>query len=718
MKQVVQNFKTGELKVDEVPSPTTLINGLLVKNQCSLISGGTEKSTIDMAQKSLVGKAAARPDLVKKVINQVKKEGLFTTTKMVLGRLDNRVALGYSSAGIVTEVGHDVSGFTIGDRVACAGQNYASHAEVVSVPINLCVKIPEGVDFHDACYIALGSIALQGVRQADPRIGNIVGVIGLGLLGQLTVQLLKAAGCKVLASDIDEKKVALAKELGADMSVVSTDFSNMSSSITQEHGVDSVIITASTKSNEPVTTASEVCRHKGRVVVVGAVGMDIPREPFYAKELELRISTSYGPGRYDPNYEEKGIDYPYGYVRWTEGRNMSAFLGFVAEGKVNLKPLTTHNIPIAEAEAAYKMITAQSEPYLGIVLNYPSSQEKKSSARVALKTVTRSQQVELGIIGAGNHVKDMLLPHIRSTKGVNVRAVCTTTGIHAKAVAQKESAEYCTSDYRELLTDPTINAVLIGTRHESHASLVIEALKHGKHVFLEKPLGLTEDEVERIEETYEQTAETKGLILQVGFNRSYSDHAQKIRRFFHLANNPLTMIYRVNAGYIPADHWIQDKAIGGGRMIGEGCHFIDFMRSVIDADVTSVFARSVGEHNSGIVEDKAIVTLTFKDGSIGTVVYSGDGDKALEKEYFEAIGDGKSVLMHDFMRTEFYSNGRMETFKTKKRDKGFKKEMEAFFQAIQAGDRAQPTFASIKGVTLATIYAMESMRNGIPYNLV
>jgi predicted dehydrogenase/threonine dehydrogenase-like Zn-dependent dehydrogenase len=711
MKQVVQNYKTGELKVDDVPAPAGNKASVLVTNMYSLISAGTEKSTVDMAKKSLVGKAKARPDLVKKVIQQIQKDGLVDTAKMVMGRLDTRAALGYTCAGIVTEVGEDVEGFSVGDRVACAGQNYASHAEVVSIPKNLCIKVPDNVDLEDAAYAAVGSIALQGVRQADPKLGDIVAVVGLGLLGQIVVQMLKANGCRVVATDLDPEKVAMAQSFGADRAVSAAEFQDACSSISDGHGVDSVILTASTKSNQPIETAGEVCRKKGRVVVVGAVGMDIPREPYYVKELELRLSMSYGPGRYDTDYEEKGIDYPYGYVRWTEKRNMEAFLNLIASGSISIKPLTSHKFLIDDAETAYQIITSGSERYLGILLTYAEEEQEKFDTKKSLKesTSTPPKSVELGLIGVGNHIKDMLLPPLRKNSAVNFKAVCTNTGINSKAVAEKEGADYCTTNYQEVIDDPSINAIIIGTRHDSHAEIVLAALKADKHVFVEKPLCMTKDELVMIEEAY--NASSKNLVLQAGFNRRYSVHAEKIKNVFEPQNNPLTMIYRVNAGAIPAEHWIQDKEIGGGRIVGEACHFVDFMQYICGADPVAIFAVSVGSHDSGISNDKSIHTITFSNGSIGTLIYAADGDKSLSKERFEAFADGKSVVMDDFLTTDIYQSGKKSTFKTRVRDKGFSKEVNDFVTRITSAENSDELFKQAKAVTLTTIEAMESMKS-------
>lgn len=715
MKQILQNFRSGELKVQDVPAPAARAGCVLVANRHSLISAGTEKSTVGVAQKTLVGKAMDRPDLARKVLDKVRKDGLVETMKMVFARLDTPATLGYSCAGRVIDVGRGVPDFRVGDLVACAGQNYASHAEVVSIPRNLCVKVPEGLELADAAYVTLGAIALQGVRQADPRLGEIVAVIGLGLLGQITVQLLKANGCRVVASDLDPGKLALAREFGAEEAVLPDDLEAACASITTGMGVDAVILTASTKDDGPVRIAGEICRKKGRVVVVGAVGMNIPREMYYVKELELRLSTSYGPGRYDLEYEEKGQDYPYGYVRWTENRNMAEFLALLASGQVNVRRLTSHRFPITDGERAYALMMEGKEPYLGILLDYPGMEAPPARRRIELAAGPKRQRLALGLIGAGNHVKDMLLPPLRRLPGIEVRGVCTGTGANARQLADKLGASFCTADYREVLADPEIDGVLIGTRHGGHGAQVVAALEAGKHVFVEKPLCLTEEELVRIEEIYPARAQA-GQRLMVGFNRRFSPHADKARDFFRDRRNPLVMTYRVNAGAIPATHWIQDPAAGGGRILGEACHFVDFMTSLTGALPVHVHARAISHHASGLTDDQCAIMLGFADGSVGTILYAAGGDTALEKEYFEAFGDGRSLTLRDYQLTECYAQRRRERFRTRTRDKGFAAEMAAFAGDIFEARPPSMPFEQIAAVTRACLLAVKSLRTGEPYN--
>ncbi len=715
MKQILQNYRSGVLKVDDVPPPVLREGGVLVLNEVSLISAGTEKSTVQVGQKTLVGKAMERPEMVRKVLAAIQKDGLMDTLKRVFDRLDTPAALGYSCAGRVIAVGQDAPQFAVGDRVACAGQNYASHAEVVYIPKHLCVKLPDSLDCEDASFVTLGAIALQGVRQAEPRLGDRVAVIGLGLLGQLTVQMLKASGCRVLGSDLDPAKLKLANDLGADVVSAPAALVETAAAFSGGRGVDAVVITASTKDNGPVETAGLIARQKGTVVVVGAVGMNLPREPYYKKELNFRLSMSYGPGRYDAEYEEKGHDYPFGYVRWTENRNMAAFLDLVGTGAVKVKPLVTHRFGIEQAEDAYKLMMEGQTPYLGMLISYPGERQMACTPKVAVGPHRTGGAATLGLIGAGNHVKDMLLPHLQAMPGVVIRAVCTATGINAKALAEKVRAEYCTTDAEAVLHDAAVNAVLIGTRHDSHARLVVKALEAGKHVFVEKPLCLTEQELDAIRAVYEDKAQ-KGLTLTVGFNRRFSPHAVAARRFFERRENPLVMTYRVNAGKIPAEHWIQDAAIGGGRLIGEGCHFVDYMAALCGALPTSVFCRRIGRHAAGMTDDQCVLTITFADGSLGNLVYTAGGNSGLAKERFEAHADGKSLTMDDFVDTHLYSGTKQETVSTPKRDKGFKEEMSRFVRVITEGGSPVP-FEEAWAVTRTCLLAVKSLQSGTAYDV-
>src|SRR6266404_2487968 len=552
MKQVLQDFKSGKLRVSDVPPPVAQPGRVVVRTAASLISAGTERMSVEMAQKSLVDKARARPDLVKQVIQKAKTEGLVNTFQAVRSKLSSWSALGYSASGIVAAVGADVSGFKVGDRVACAGAGYASHAEVISVPKNLCVQLPDEVSFEEGAFGTLGAIALQGVRLAEPTLGESVVVVGLGLIGQITVQLLKANGCRVFGVDLDPSRVALALELGADDGAISNEETPKAiEKWTRGRGADAVLITAATESNQPVELAGKVSRPKGRVVVVGLTGLDIPRQPFYTRELELTISMSYGPGRYDPEYEEQGHDYPLAYVRWTEQRNIEAFLDLVAVGRVDVSRLITHSFAIEEAQRAYQLILGDGqEPYLGVVLRYdPATQVAR---RVQLNTpaeVRRSDKsITLGVIGAGGYVPAMLLPHFKTAR-VNFRAIATASGISAHDVGKKFGFAYAVSSADEVIDDPEVNLVVIGTRHDLHAGLATRALEKNKHVFVEKPLALNDEELDRVV----QAATRSAGQLMVGFNRRFSPLSRRAKDFFAGRTTTLSILYRVNAGRLPKD---------------------------------------------------------------------------------------------------------------------------------------------------------------------
>jgi predicted dehydrogenase len=708
MRQVVQDLRSGRLDVDDLPSPCLVDSSLLVANEYSLISAGTERATVDLARKGLVAKAQARPDLVRKVLESLGRDGLAATVRLVNTRLDRRKSLGYSCAGVVLAVGRDVTGFAVGDRVACAGQDYASHAEVVCVPASLCVRVPDAVATADAAYVALGAIALHGVRQAAPSIGETLAVIGLGLVGQIVAQVLRANGCRVIASDLDPARLELARTLGAPHAVLPGDLAATCAAETDGRGVDGVIITASSASNQPVEAAAEICRHKGRVVVVGSVGMNLPREPFYRKELELRLSTSYGPGRYDAAYEERGIDYPYGYVRWTEGRNLAAFLALVAAGSVDVARLTSHRFDIADAASAYELMQARA-PSLGILLRYPApALRAPERPRLRLRPPAPAARVCLGLIGPGNHVRDRLLPSLRSRRDVTLHAVCSASGVNGKRIAATLDAEYCTTDYREILADAAVDTVLVGTRHDSHARIVCDALAAGKHVFVEKPLCLSESELADVERAWAAAMQRRNTILCVGFNRRHSVHVTRIAQTFAGRRRPLLLHYRVNAGPLPAEHWVHAQ---GGRLLGEACHFVDTLIAIAgDVRRVSTVATDPGAQSFTI-------TLEHADGSVGTIQYSGDGDRSVAKERLEVMGDGRVAIMDDFATTAFHHAGKRTRVRTARRDKGFEAEIARFVDMIRDDAPAQPEFDAVRRSTLVTLRAHASLAARTPIEI-
>ncbi|MEO1407707.1 MAG: bi-domain-containing oxidoreductase, partial [Pseudomonadota bacterium] len=552
MKQVEQSYRTGKLRVADVPAPRAGSGSVLVATRVSLISSGTEKQLMDLAKASLAGKALARPDLVRQTLRKVQTDGVRPTVEKVFAKLDTPIPLGYSLAGEIAEMGRRVSGYTVGDRVACAGAGLANHAEFNAVPKNLTVRIPDAVSDEDASFVTIGAIALQGVRQAAPTLGERVVVMGLGLIGLLTVQLLKANGCQVLGFDPNPDRASLAAEMGADIAV-SEGLSEAVAGFTEGHGADAVIVTASTKSNEPINTAAEISRLKGRVVVVGLVGMTIDREPFYKRELDLKLSMSYGPGRHDPDYEISGHDYPLAYVRWTEQRNMSAFLQLVAEGRVTPQTLVTHKFPIDKGEDAYSLM-ARGEPHLAMLLTYAEQSAEAISREIKRRpAIIEDGEIGVGFLGFGNYAKSVLLPAVRKAGRVRLTRVATSTGISANSAGEKYDFETIATDPEEVLTADDTDAVFIVTRHDSHAELATAALKADKHVFCEKPLAMEIDQLDAVV----NAARASGGTLTVGFNRRFAPLLQQARDALAPRSGPIVMTYRVNAGAIPSESWIQ-----------------------------------------------------------------------------------------------------------------------------------------------------------------
>jgi polar amino acid transport system substrate-binding protein len=679
MKQLVQDFKTGDVKLVEIPAPAVSPGCVLVRNAFSLVSAGTERSTVEMAQSSMLSKVRQRPDLVRQVFETVKREGVAATVNKVRSRLDQWKELGYSTAGTILELGEGVTGFAVGDRVACAGQDYASHAEIVCVPQNLCAKIPEGVELSHAAYTTLGAIALQGVRQADVRLGESVAVIGLGLVGQLTVQLLKASGCVVLGVDINEAACELARQCGCDAAAV-TDIERAAARLSHDFGVDAVIVTASTSSSEPLALAARIARDRGRVVLVGVTGMEIPRDLYFRKELEFRLSRSYGPGRYDPLYEEKGVDYPIGYVRWTEQRNMEAFLHLIGSRRLNVAPLITHTFAIDEAPQAYDLITGKTaQRVVGVVLEYPKREErrvKSDSASPRSSLLSPLSSVVLGVVGAGNYAQGVLLPQFKANSDVTLHTVCTATGVNAKKTQEKFGFANCSTDWQSVIADKTINTVLVATRHDLHGKITAAALRAGKTVFCEKPLCLREEELDEI-------LKAGNTRLMVGFNRRFAPFAGPARE----VKGPLVIRYRVSVTPLPKDHWINDPQIGGGRILGEVCHFVDFLQYCAKARPVSVYAQSFGVEN-------VQVSLRFADGSVGAIDYFSVADAALGKEHFEIFGAGKNLIVDDF------------------REKGQAEEVRQFIAAVKSGKELPIPFDEIVASTRATLAVTQSLRTG------
>ncbi len=711
MKQIIQSYRSGELWLADVPGPALKSGGVVVRTAASLVSAGTERMIVELAKKSLIGKAQARPDLVRKVIDKIRTEGFGPTMTKVFAKLDTPIPLGYSCAGIVVEAG-ERSGARVGDRVACAGAGYATHAEYNFIPRNLCVRLPDAVSFEDASYGTLGSIALQGVRQADLRLGESVAVLGLGLLGLLTVQLLKASGCRVIGSDPDPAKCELARSLGAD-EAVSSGLAEAATAFTDGYGVDAVVIAAATKSNDPIEVAAEACRPKGRVVVVGLVGMDVPRDPFYRKELDLRLSMSYGPGRYDPSYEEGGHDYPYAYVRWTEQRNIGAFLDLVASGAVTPGRLTTHRFPIDDALRAYDLLEGKTdERYLGIVIDYPRPAEPVAPPRRVELPVVRPSSGRLGVgfVGAGNFAKSVLLPALARQADVTLTGLCTATGMSAVETGKRHGFRFATTSIDELLADEGTHVVFVATQHHTHAAFVLRALEAGKHVFVEKPLCMSPEELARIEEAV-RSLPSPGPCLTVGFNRRFSSHARAIRAAFAGHSTPLVVNYRVNAGVAPTDSWVQDPERGGGRVIGEVCHFVDLAEFLVGSPIESVSASSVRSTDRRTVpEDSVVATLSFADGSLATIQYLAHGASQVPKERGEICADGVTAILDNYRATTFHGGAHRSVTGTQ--DKGFDAEIDAFLGAVRGGGAWPIPFDGLVRTTRATFAILESLREG------
>jgi polar amino acid transport system substrate-binding protein len=701
--------------VADVPAPAVQRGRVLVRAAASLVSAGTERAFVELGRRSLLGKAKERPDLVRKVLGKVRDEGLLSTLQSVREKLDESHALGYSAAGVVVEVGEDVTEFRAGDRVACAGTGYAAHAELLSVPKNLCARLPDGVDFESGAFATLGAIALQGVRLAEPSLGESVVVVGLGLIGQLTAQLLRANGCRVFGVDLDASKVELALRLGADDGCVAgPGVKEAVLKWSRGRGADAVLLTAATQSDEPVELAGEISRLRGRVVAVGLVGMNVPRQSYFQRELTLRVSMSYGPGRYDPEYEERGHDYPLPYVRWTEGRNLEAFLDLVASGGVKTAPLVTHRFPVEEGERAYRLISGDAgEPYLGILIKYDTERELERhvlnrSSNLKSEISNSQGRVRVGMVGAGDYARRMLLPHFKA-EGVEFVSVATASGVTARDVGTRYGFARFVSGADEVLTDESVNLVVIATRHDSHAEMARRALERGLDVFVEKPLALDDEELDAL---LAAATRSKGR-LTVGFNRRFSPHARQAREFFKGCRSPLSVLYRVNAGRVARSHWTQDAREGGGRIRGEVCHFVDFCQYVTGSRVTRVYAESVASDDREAVDDDSVfVTLRFADGSNGQIAYLAEGDRALPKERVEIYGGGRSFVIEDFRAASAYAGGRETRSSLRAQDKGQREEVRAVCAALREGAPASIPLEDLANTTRATFRILDSLRTG------
>jgi len=711
MKQILQNARNGKIEVRDVPAPRAAKGCVLVRVVASLVSAGTERASSEFASKNLIQKAQARPDLARDVVHKIHRDGLLSAISAVRSRLDQPSALGYSCAGTVVEVGEGISDIRVGDRVACAGAGFAVHAEFACVPRMLAARIASsGVDFESAAFTTVGAVAMHAVRTAEAKLGEIVAVIGLGLLGQISLQILRAAGCTVIGFDLIQQRAALAVSMGAIAATTSEEeFCDLCLRHSNGYGADSVLITAETPSSAPVNLASQVARDRGIVVAVGAVGMELERRRYYEKELYFRVSRSYGPGRYDASFEQKGIDYPIGHVRWTETRNMEAFLHLLADEKLHVKPLITHRYEIENAASAYELITGQTQqPYLGVLIQYPADQQMESRRLelVGCQAEPSSEnRVRVGLLGAGNFARGVLIPAMRRTR-TELTGICAANGVSAQSTGKQFGFVFCTTDEEQIYSDDSINAVVIATRHNLHAAQVIRALEHGKHVFCEKPLCLTEEELDAIQTAYASVANCR---LMVGFNRRFAPMIQQARTFLAQANGPFTMHYRVNAGPLASDHWVNDPE-QGGRILGEMGHFVDLLSFICASSAVSVQAKGIPSPGG----QNVTATIEFENGSIGTITYVCSGDRAFSKERIEVFRGGAVAALDDFRRLDLIRHGKKTTFHSRLRqDKGHKSEWLAFANCITSGDPAPIAYEEIVASTRATIRIAESLRSGV-----
>lgn len=707
--QVSHNVLRGRIRVARVPAPACRPGHVLIANTCSVISPGTERSALELGKKSLLGKARERPDQVARILEKIRTEGLRSTIAQVFDRLDRAAPLGYSSAGVAIACGEGVNDIRPGMRVASNGP----HAGIVCVPRNLCGVVAEGVPFDQAAYAVLGAIALQGVRLARLELGETAYVIGLGLVGQLAVALLRAAGCRVLATDLDPWRCEVAASLGAERAAPEVDAREVLAR-TRGLGADAVLVTASTRSDGPVELAAEAVRPKGRVVAIGAVGLNLPRRPFYFKEAELVVSKSYGPGRYDPEYEERGRDYPPAYVRWTEQRNIQAVLDLMASGRLNVAPLTTHRFPIEKAEEAYDLVKRGDARALGILLEYPDSAPVRT---VRLRAAPPDGRVAIAFLGAGQFARAVLLPRLRELGSLRPKILCSPGALSATEAAEKFGFEEVTTDEDRALGDPEVKVVFIATRHDRHAGLAARALASGKHVFVEKPLAIHPEEVQLVEQALRE-APSPTPLLMVGFNRRFSPAARAVREFLRDAGTPLAVCIRFNAGPVPPDHWTQDPAVGGGRLIGEACHAIDLASYLVGAPPVRVYAESIGGSAApAVTDDQCFITLRHADGSISSVAYMAGGDRGLPKERVEVFGGGRAAVIDDFKEVVFSSGGRLRRARRWRQDKGHRTELEIFANIVLQGGDAPIAWEELRAVSLASLLAARSLREGVPFDI-
>jgi predicted dehydrogenase/threonine dehydrogenase-like Zn-dependent dehydrogenase len=706
MKQVEQNVSTGETLLRSLPDPITQAGHVLVATRASVISAGTERYVVQLAKKSLIGKARARPDHVKRILQKMKQEGLVNTIQQVRAKMGEPMPLGYSCAGTVLECGGGVDEFKPGDRVAAAGP----HAGIVVVPRHLCARIPDGVSFEQAAYTPIAAIGLEGVRLAKLALGEKVLVIGLGLIGQMVVCMLKAQGCAVLGTDLDPAKLDLAKALGADVVAQKIGADDIRC-FAGPAGVDATIITASTDSNGPIELAAAACRPRGRIVLVGVAGLALPRQPFFEKELEFTVSSSLGPGRGDPMYEERGHDYPYGHVRWTAQRNMGAVLDLIAAEKLPVEKLTTHRYPIERAAEAYDAIVAGKERVFGAVIEYPEPVAPKRRIDLVARPATGMSGVSL--IGGGNFARLIMAPLLKKIGGFEWRGICTAKGMTAQSVASQHGFAYATTDEDEVWSDPQTTAVFVATRHHLHAKQVLAGLRAGKHVFVEKPLCIDEAELESIRACVEELGESCP-ILMVGFNRRFSSSVQTLKGYFS-GVRPVSISHRFAVPALPAGHWTQDPEVGGRRIVGEACHAVDTCVALAGSLPARIFAESAGRVGDAEVgDDRVFITIRHRNGAVSSVSYVAGGDRSFPAERIEIIGGGRTAVVEDWNDIQLWKDGRVRRA-SGSRDKGHQAEFAAFLRACKEGGPSPIPWSELYAVAEATILAARSVREGMPF---
>ncbi len=693
MKQILQDINSGETSIVECPAPALSSNSVKIATSLSLISTGTERMLVDFGEASYLNKALQQPEKVKMVIDKAFNDGITTTYEAVKSKLSQPIPLGYSNVGVVQEVSADVSSFKVGDRVVSNG----IHADIVAVKNNLCARIPDNVEDDCAVFTVVGSIALQGIRLAKPTLGESFVVAGAGLIGLLTVQLLRANGCRVLAIDPDEDKLKLAADFGAETynPLSESDFLSKANSFSKDQGVDGVIITASTKSNDLIKQAAQMCRKKGRIILVGVVGLDLDRSDFYEKEISLQVSCSYGPGRYDSLYEDQGIDYPIGYVRWTEQRNFEAFLDLLSKGVLDVRSLISSRYAFTEAAKAYQELKGNASN-LGIILEYNSHIKDRLSRSIALNTNTTisGETPILGFIGGGNYASRILIPAFRST-GASLHSLVTANGINSVIHGKKEGFLHASTDVDSIMNNPEIDTLVIATRHHLNPKYVVDGLKANKNIWVEKPLALDFENLSLIEDTYnrynDKTDSSRGVQLMVGFNRRYSPQILQMHSLLSDVEAPKSIVMTINAGFIPQDHWTQDSKQGGGRIIGECCHFIDLMRFLVGKKIISVSARAMeSTFSSTIMSDTSSITLGFEDGSFGSILYLANGPSSFPKERIEVFTDGKALQLNNFRKLHGYGWKNFKKFNLWKQDKGQTACPKAFIESVKSGSPCIP----------------------------